>query len=86
MPLFRKKNEQIRSLIFDLENTVVEATSPPPVITCTGLSLNKNNEILYKRPTLVVYFSKSHQITPFSLNHLADLFVATRARKIDPTS
>ena len=49
MPLFRKKNQQIISQIFDLENTVVEATlTPPPVITCTGLSLNKNNKILYK--------------------------------------
>ena len=82
MPLFRKKNQQNISQIFDLENTVVEATSPPlHVITYTGLSLNKKNKILYKIPTLVVYLSKSHGKKTFNSNHLADLFVDTR----DPT-
>ena len=88
MPLFRKENQQIISQIFDLENTVLETTSPPSthVRTYTGLSPNKKNKILYKIPTLVVYFSKSHKIDPFNSNHLEDLFVSTRAPTIYPIS
>ena len=86
MLLVRKKNQPMISQIFGLDNTTVEATSFLPEITCTGLYINKNNRLLYKILTLVVYLSKSHKSIFFNLNYLEDLFVTTRSHTIDPTS